>query len=69
MAKQSKRDTYKYDFVNERSRILHSGITKDPDRREKEHQREIDADGHLRLVGRRTTREAARDWEKTKKNA
>ncbi len=56
------RDTYKYQF-KVGHKIVHGGITKDPERREKEHQQEK-PEGHLKLVGRRTTEEAARDWEK-----
>lgn len=66
MAKQS-RDTYKYDYVH-RGKIKHSGITNDPDRRESELRRQY-GPGSLRLEGRRTTREAAREWEKGKKKA
>ncbi len=61
------RDTYKYDFVKG-GRIVHSGITRDPERREGEHRREYRG-GNLRQVGRRTTEEAARTWEKGKRNA
>ena len=55
------RDTYKYQFKDGK-KIVHGGITKDPERREKEHQQEY-PDGHIKLVGRRTTEEAARNWE------
>ena len=68
MAK-AKRDTYKYDFVDKGGRILHSGVTNDLDRREGEHRREINRQGHIRQVGNRTTRDSARDWEKTKRKA
>ncbi len=61
------RDTYKYDFVKG-GRIVHSGITRDPERREGEHRREHDG-GNLRKVGRQTTEEAARAWEKGKRKA
>ena len=61
------RDTYKYDFVKGR-RIVHSGITRDPERREGELRREHSG-GNLREVGRRTTEEAARAWEKGKHKA
>ena len=59
-----KRDTYKYDFVKNR-RIVHSGITNDLERREREH-RATYGGGSIRQVGRRTTEPAARAWEKTK---
>ena len=63
------RDTYKYDFLDTKGRIIHSGITNDLDRREGEHQRELNRNGHIKQVGNRTTREAARNWEGTKKKA
>lgn len=56
-----KRDTYKYHFKISR-KIVHSGITDDLDRREKEHQRKWPK-GHIIHVGHRTTEEAARKWE------
>ena len=58
----AERDTYKYHF-KDGNKILHTGITNDLDRREKEHQRDIDSDGHIFQVGNRTTRDAAKDWE------
>ncbi len=61
------RDTYKYDFVKG-GRIVHSGITREPERREGELRREHGG-GNLREVGRRTTEEAARTWEKGKRKA
>ncbi len=61
MGKQS-RDTYKYHF-KVGNRIVHGGITTDLERREKEHQQEHH-EGYIKQVGRRTTEEAARDWEK-----
>lgn len=66
---QKKRDTYKYDFVDKRGKILHSGITKDLERREPELKRKYGQTGHTRQVGRRTTEEAARAWEKGKRKA
>jgi len=56
-----KRDTYKYHFKISR-KIVHSGITDDLERREKEHQRKWPK-GHITQVGHRTTEEAARKWE------
>ncbi len=56
------RDTYKYQF-KDGHKIVHGGITKDLERREKEHQQEY-PDGHMKQVGRKTTEEAAREWEK-----
>ena len=65
----SNRDTYKYDFVDRKGRIIHSGITYDLDRREGEHKRELSSTGHIRKVGNKTTRTAAREWEKGKRKA
>ncbi len=65
--KQAERDTYKYQFVR-RGKVEHSGITKDPDRREAELKRQYGA-GHLKKVGRRTTRDAAKEWERGKPSA
>jgi predicted GIY-YIG superfamily endonuclease len=60
----AKRDTYKYDFKIG-NKIVHSGITKDLDRREQEHKQRW-SNGHIVKVGRATTEEAAREWEETK---
>ena len=63
MARAEKRDTYKYHFKLG-NKIVHTGITNDLDRREKEHQsRRGWAKGHIVQVGYRTTRSAARAWE------
>jgi len=56
------RDTYKYQF-KVGHKIIHGGITNDLERREKEHQQEYPS-GKIKPVGRRTTEEAAREWEK-----
>ena len=56
------RNTNKYHFKRG-NRILHTGITNDLKRREQEHQRDIDAKGHIFKVGRRTTLSGAKDWE------
>ena len=64
-----KRDTYKYHFKNGR-KIVKSGITDDLERREGEHQRKPGwSGGHILQVGRRTTEEAAREWEKEQEKA
>lgn len=57
------RDTYKYHF-KKGNRIVHTGITEDLDRREQEHQRRYGESGHITQVGRRTTKEAALEWER-----
>jgi predicted GIY-YIG superfamily endonuclease len=58
------RDTYKYHF-KVGNKIVHGGITDDLERREQEHQQRWPK-GHIVQVGRRTTEEAAREWEKDK---
>lgn len=58
----SRRDTYKYHFKRG-NKILHTGITNSLDRREQEHQSNIDSKGHIFKVGYATTREAALKWE------
>jgi len=60
----SNRNWYKYDFKTGNT-IKHSGITRDLERREEEHQQRW-PDGHIVQVGRATTREAAKEWEETK---
>ena len=59
----AKRNTYKYHFKRG-NRIVHTGITNDLDRREQEHKDDYGESGHITQVGRRTTREAALDWER-----
>ena len=58
------RDTYKYYFKIGK-KIVHGGITNDLERREKEHQQKW-SKGHIYKIGRRTTIDAARKWEKDK---
>jgi len=55
------RDTFKYQF-KVGNKIVHCGVTSDLDRREKEHLQKWPG-GHIKQVGRRTTEEAACDWE------
>ncbi len=59
-----RRDTYKYQF-KVGNKVVHGGITNDLERREKEHRQEWPS-GHIKQVGRKTTEEAARKWEKDK---
>ncbi len=61
MRKEPK-DTYRYLF-RIGGLVAHMGITKDPERREREHLLEY-PDGHFKVVGRQATEEAAREWEK-----
>lgn len=64
MAKQKVRDTYKYQLRVGR-KIVHGGITNDLKRREQEHQKKW-PNAKISQVGRKTTREAGRKWEKRK---
>ena len=57
------RDTYKYHF-KKGNRIIHTGVTNDLERREQEHKRDFGESGHIKKVGRATTRDAALEWEK-----
>lgn len=56
------RDTYKYQF-KVGNKVVHRGITHDLERREQEHK-QSSSKGHIRQVGRRTTRQAADRWKK-----
>ncbi len=56
------RNTYKYHF-KKGNKIIHTGITNDPDRREREHKQTFGSSGHIKKVGRATTRDAALKWE------
>ena len=47
------------------NRVVHGGITNDLERREADHQQRW-PNSHITQVGRRTTPEAARQWEKDK---
>ena len=57
----AERDYYKYHLKKSR-RVIHRGITNDPTRREAEHQVEFPKSRMLQ-IGRRTTKEAALNWE------
>ncbi len=56
------RDTYKYHF-KKGNKIVHTGITNDLERREREHKAALGESGHIKQVGRATTRDAALKWE------
>jgi predicted GIY-YIG superfamily endonuclease len=62
MSKSTGRTWYKYHFKVGR-KIVHSGITQDLARRGQEHEKRWPT-GHIVQVGRRTTEEAARKWER-----
>ncbi len=58
------RDTYKY-YLKVRNKIVYAGITTNPERREKQHQREPEhANTRLVVVGIACTEESARLWER-----
>ncbi|MXX39277.1 MAG: GIY-YIG nuclease family protein [Gemmatimonadetes bacterium] len=57
------RTIYKYHFKLG-NKIVHTGITRDIDRREAEHRQKLGwRRGHIVQIGRRTTQEAALQWE------
>lgn len=56
------KDTYKYHLKQGR-KVVHRGITYDLARREAEHQQDYPGSG-IEQVGRRTSREAALNWER-----
>jgi predicted GIY-YIG superfamily endonuclease len=56
------RDTFKY-HLKRGARVVHRGITNDLARREAEHQDRFPG-ATIHQVGRRTTREAALEWER-----
>ena len=57
------RDTTKYRVILNR-KTVHVGITNNPTRREKEHQREFGNNARLVKEGRQTTRQGAQEWER-----
>ena len=59
------RDTAKYKLTH-RGKIVHRGITNDLERREREHQEKWPG-SRIEQIGRKTTRDAAREWEKGQK--
>jgi predicted GIY-YIG superfamily endonuclease len=56
------RDTYKY-HLKRGQQIVHRGITNDLDRRKQEHQVKYPGT-KINQVGRKTTRDAALEWER-----
>jgi len=60
----AERVTYKY-YFKVGNKIVHGGKTNDLERREQEHKLKW-SKGHIFQVGRCTTEEAAREWEKKK---
>jgi predicted GIY-YIG superfamily endonuclease len=61
------RNTYKYHY-KVGHKIVHSGVTNDLERREQEHQQKWPK-GHIIQVGRKTTEDAALEWEQHQKKA
>ncbi len=57
-----KRDTYRYRLLKAR-KIVHSGITNDPARREREHRNDGVRFDRLETVGPPVTRPSALNWE------
>lgn len=64
----SKSRPYKNYDVSIKGRIVHSGITKDLERRKLEHKKEW-PNATIKQVGGSVTEESAHEWEKTKKKA
>ncbi len=60
----AERDHWTYRF-KVGQKIVHTGITTDPDRREADHKRRWPS-GHLVIEGSAKTEEGARDWEANK---
>ena len=61
-SKQRKRDTTRYNLWR-KGKIVRTGITNDPDRREQEHRRRYGPNANLIPVGPKVTRETALKWE------
>ncbi len=57
-------NTYRYVFKIG-NKIVYGGITNDLERREQEHQQDHPK-GHIKQVGNKTTKNAARKWQKDK---
>ncbi len=57
-----KRDTYRYRLLKG-GKIVHSGITGEPPRREREHRRDGLQFDTLQVVGPAVTRKTALEWE------
>lgn len=61
------RDTYKYNFRKER-KIVHTGITGDPERRERELRNQYSG-GKISQVSHKVTYESALEWERRQRQA
>jgi len=59
------RTHFRYHQKNKDGKILHSGITKNPEQRDQQHQTRWPG-SHLSVQGPRVTEESARKWEETK---
>ena len=62
------RNYYRYRVKDPKGRVFHSGITKDPDAREKQHQGRWPG-SHLVIEGPAVTEETAREWESRQKKS
>jgi hypothetical protein len=58
----TRKNTYKYHF-KVGNKIVHRGVTSDLTRHEIEHKKSWPT-GHIKQIGRRTTREGALRWER-----
>ena len=67
MVAAPKTTTYRYHFVVD-SRVVHSGITTDLERREREHQRRWPT-GRIEAVGGPTSHAEAWEWERQQAGA
>lgn len=56
------RNAYKYHFIKN-GKVVHRGITEDIERREREHKNTYRG-GHMKKIGRCTTKNAALEWER-----
>ena len=55
--------------LKEGNKIVHTGITNNLWRREKEHKKEFGDKVHIKQVGYRTTRKVALEWEEEQRKA
>ena len=62
VGKRTPRDTVRY-HLREGNKVIHAGITNDPQRREAEHQRER-PNSRLAQQGPKVTRASAEAWER-----
>lgn len=68
MTRRKPRDTQRYHITGSRGTILHTGITNNPERRLREHQRDLGKSVKMRKVGPKVTRPSAIEWEREQRN-